>query len=214
MNGVTGSVLHILRHLERRGHEALVLAPRAAGMPDDVHGARVEPVSSMALPGYRDVRVGSATAHRLAVSLERFAPDVVHLASPFALGWRGVLAADRLDIATVAAYQTDVAGYTERYRLPATTTIAQSHVSRLHRRATLTLSPSSASDDDLVRWGVDRVRRWGEGSTPSASTPPAATTCGSDRMPQTSSSATSAASPPRNRSTICACCRTSRGRGS
>ncbi len=163
MNGVTGSVLHILRHLEHRGHEALVLAPRAAAMPDQVHGFRIEPVSSMALPGYRDVRVGSVAAHRVAASLERFCPDVVHLASPFALGWRGVLAADRLDIASVAAYQTDVAGYTERYRIPATTTIAQGHVSRLHRRATLTLSPSSASDADLARWGVDRVRRWGRG---------------------------------------------------
>lgn len=163
MNGVTGSILHILKHLERRGHEALVLAPRAAGMPHEVHGAPVEAVSSMPLPGYPDVRVGAVTAHRVAVSLTAFAPDVVHLASPFALGWRGVLAADRLDIPTVAAYQTDVAGYTERYRLPATTTFAQNHVARLHRRATLTLSPSSASDGDLARWGVDRVRRWGRG---------------------------------------------------
>ena len=163
MNGVTGSILHILRHLERRGHEAIVLAPHAAGMPAQAHGAAVEGVPSMALPGYRDVRVGSASAHRVAVSLERFAPDVVHLASPFALGWRGVLAADRLDLPTVAAYQTDVAGYTERYRIAATTTIAQNHVARLHRRATLTLSPSSASDEDLARWGVDRVRRWGRG---------------------------------------------------
>lgn len=163
MNGVTGSVLHILRHLERRGHQALVLAPRAEGMPAEVHGARIEPAPSMALPGYRDVRVGAVSTHRVAAALERFDPDIVHLASPFALGWRGVLAAGRLGVPTVAAYQTDVAGYTERYRLPVTTALAQNHVSRLHKRATLTLSPSRASDEDLARWGVDRVRRWGRG---------------------------------------------------
>lgn len=163
MNGVTGSILHVLRHLERTGHEALVLAPRADGVPVQVHGAPVEAVPSLALPGYRDVRVGAVGVHRLAASMQRFAPDVVHLASPFALGWRGVVAADRLDIPSIAAYQTDVVGYTDRYRIAATTAFAQTHVARLHRRATLTLSPSRAADEDLARWGVDRVRRWGRG---------------------------------------------------
>ncbi|WP_231880219.1 GDSL-type esterase/lipase family protein [Microbacterium sp. H83] len=163
MNGVTGSVLQILRHLERTGHDAHVIAPDAAGIPAHVHGAAVETIPSLALPGYRNVRVGTSPAHRVAASLRRFDPDVVHLASPFALGWRGALAAERLDVASVAAYQTDVAAYTERYRIPATTGIAQSHIARLHRRATLTLAPSEDSARQLASLGVDRVRRWGRG---------------------------------------------------
>lgn len=163
MNGVTGSVLQILRHLERAGHEAHVIAPDAAGMPSALHGATIEPVPSLALPGYRNVRVGAATAQRVAASLRSFRPDVVHLASPFALGWRGVVAAGRLDLPVVAAYQTDVAAYTERYRIAATTSFAQNHISRLHRRATLTLAPSSESEQQLIELGVDRIRRWGRG---------------------------------------------------
>lgn len=163
MNGVTGSVLQILRHLERTGHVAHVIAPDAVGIPTDMHGAAVEPVTSMALPGYRNVRVGAATVQRVAGSLARFRPDVVHLASPFALGWRGVLAAGRLGVPSVAAYQTDVAAYTERYRVAATTNFAQNHIMRLHRRATLTLAPSSESEQQLVGLGVDRIRRWGRG---------------------------------------------------
>ncbi|HZU91984.1 MAG TPA: glycosyltransferase family 1 protein, partial [Microbacterium sp.] len=163
MNGVTGSVLQILRHLERTGHEAHVIAPDDAGIPTSMHGAAVEAIPSLALPGYRNVRVGTSPAHRVAASLRRFQPDVVHLASPFALGWRGVLAADRLGVASVAAYQTDVAAYTERYRIAATTGIAQTHIARLHRRATLTLAPSTESAQQLASLGVDRVRRWGRG---------------------------------------------------
>ncbi|MGF6821377.1 phosphatidylinositol alpha 1,6-mannosyltransferase [Microbacterium sp. ZKA21] len=163
MNGVTGSVLQILRHLEREGHSAHVLAPDAVGIPASLFGARVEPVPSLALPGYRNVRVGAATAHRVAASLHQFRPDVVHLASPFALGWRGALAAARLDVPAVAAYQTDVAAYTERYRLAATTAFAQNHILRLHRRATLTLAPSTESERQLQDLGVDRIRRWGRG---------------------------------------------------
>lgn len=163
MNGVTGSVLQILRHLERTGHEAHVIAPDAEGIPPRMHAAAVEAIPSLPLPGYRNVRVGTSPAHRIAASLHRFRPDVVHLASPFALGWRGVLAADRLGVASVAAYQTDVAAYTERYRIAATTGIAQTHIARLHRRATLTLAPSAESAQQLATLGVDRVRRWGRG---------------------------------------------------
>lgn len=163
MNGVTGSVLQILRHLERRGHEAHVVAPAAVGAPSEISGAQVEPIPSLPLPGYRHVRVGTSSAHRIATSLARFQPDVVHLASPFALGWRGVLAAERLDLPAVAAYQTDVAAYTERYRVAATTGIAQAHIARLHRRATITLAPSADSARQLTALGIDRVRRWGRG---------------------------------------------------
>lgn len=163
MNGVTGSVLQILRHLEHLGHEAHVIAPSALGAPDQVSGARIEAIPSLPLPGYRHVRVGTSSSSRIAASLRRFDPDVVHLASPFALGWRGVLAADYLSVASVAAYQTDVAAYTERYRIAATTGLAQTHIARLHRRATLTLAPSAESAGQLAELGVDRVRRWGRG---------------------------------------------------
>ncbi|WP_314422125.1 GDSL-type esterase/lipase family protein [uncultured Microbacterium sp.] len=163
MNGVTGSVLQILRHLERSGHDAHVLAPDAVGIPARLNGARIEPIASLGLPGYPDVRVGTSPAHRVEASLRRFRPDVVHLASPFALGWRGALAADRLGVAAVAAYQTDVAAYTARYRLPMTTGIAHSHIARLHRRATMTLAPSADSEQQLRELRVDRVRRWGRG---------------------------------------------------
>ncbi|KAA0961235.1 glycosyltransferase [Microbacterium sp. ANT_H45B] len=163
MNGVTGSVLQILRHLERTGHEAHVLAPDAVGLPTEISGAAVEAIPSLALPGYRNVRVGTSPAHRVAASLRRFEPDVVHLASPFALGWRGALAAERLDVPSVAAYQTDVAAYAARYRVPATTGLAHTHIARLHRRATLTLAPSEDAALRLADLGVDRVRRWGRG---------------------------------------------------
>ena len=93
MNGVTGSVLQILRHLEATGHQAHVLAPAAVGMPTVMHGAPIEAIPSGPLPGYRNVRVGTSPAHRLVASLRAIDPGVVHLASPFALGWRGVLAA-------------------------------------------------------------------------------------------------------------------------
>ncbi len=163
MNGVTGSVLHVLRHLAAEGHETLVIAPRAGEITADLHGARTELLRSVPLPSYPDVRVVFARAARLTGILRDFRPDVVHLASPFVLGWQGLAAADALHTPTVAVYQTDVIAYAEKYGMPQASALVGRHVARLHRRATLTLAPSTASLRQLDELGVDRLRRWGRG---------------------------------------------------
>ncbi|NHI16439.1 glycosyltransferase [Microbacterium excoecariae] len=167
MNGVTGSVLHVARHLEDLGHEVLVVAPKAPGQPDGVAGvdvpARARLIASVPLPSYPDVRVALAPVPQLRRILQEFAPDVVHLASPAVLGWQGLVAADGLGIPTVAVYQTDVIAYTARYGVPAVAALAESHIARLHRRATLSLVPSSAAERQLAALDVDRLWRWGRG---------------------------------------------------
>ncbi|WP_243076787.1 glycosyltransferase [Microbacterium sp. SS28] len=163
MNGVTGSVLQILRHFADAGHETLVIAPRAGDPGGELHGARAELLRSVPLPSYPEVRVVFARAARLTAILREFRPDVVHLASPFVLGWQGIAAAHALRIPSVAVYQTDVVAYAEKYGMPRATALVGAHVSRLHRRATLTLVPSSASARQLEALGVDRLRRWGRG---------------------------------------------------
>ena len=163
MNGVTGSVLQVLRHLEREGHDALVIAPGAGGPDADIHGARTTLLRSVPLPSYPEVRVAFARTARLTRLLREFGPDVVHLASPFVLGGQGVVAADALGVPSVAVYQTDVIAYAEKYGVPGAAPIAARHVARLHRRATLTLAPSRAAAAQLHGLGVDRIRTWGRG---------------------------------------------------
>lgn len=158
-NGVTGSVLQSVRHLTALGHETLVIAPGARRTPAD--GATFLP--SIPLPGYPQVRVALARAGRVTGILRDFAPDVVHLASPFLLGWRGLTAAESLGVPTVAVYQTDVIAYMRRYGVPRAARLTAAHVARLHRRATVTLAPSSAAREQLTALGVERVHMWGRG---------------------------------------------------
>jgi phosphatidylinositol alpha 1,6-mannosyltransferase len=163
MNGVTHSLLQALRHLERRGHEALVIAPRSGPIDHTLYGARAVLLPSVPLPSYPDVRVTLASAHRLAEVMRVHDADVVHLASPFVLGWRGVLAAESLGIPSVAVYQTDIPSYAERYGVPGAAPALTRHLARLHRRATLTLAPSSSAVERLESLGVDRLRLWRRG---------------------------------------------------
>lgn len=163
MNGVTHSVLKVLEHLERRGDAALVVAPGADGVPERVHGARIAPVPSIAMPAYPEVRLAMPTTARLAAIVEGFRPDVLHLASPFLLGWKALAVAERLGVPSVAVYQTDVPAFAERYGFGGAASAAAAHLARLHRRATVTLAPSSAAAAELVRLGVDEPLRWGRG---------------------------------------------------
>ena len=175
MNGVTNSILQVLRHLRERGDEAMVVAPAAswsagwtqrAGAgeaPREVEGFPVRTLPSVPLTGYTSVRVAAGTVGRLRGMLADFAPDVVHIASPFVLGWRAVQAAEELGIPSVAVYQTEVPGYAARYGAPWLEDVLWSHVARLHNMATLTLAPSSFTVRQLHRQGVRRVHLWGRG---------------------------------------------------
>jgi phosphatidylinositol alpha 1,6-mannosyltransferase len=165
MNGVTNSLLHVLRHLESKGHETRVVAPRASRDEVEVgpHGSELSLLRSVPLPSYPEVRLTFARARPLSAMLRDFTPDVVHLASPFVLGWQGLRAADHLGIPTVAIYQTDIPGYAQRYGIPAAQSVLAQHVARIHQRATLTLAPSSASIAELKEAGVERLRLWARG---------------------------------------------------
>jgi phosphatidylinositol alpha 1,6-mannosyltransferase len=148
VNGVTNSVLRMLEHFRRAGHQAMVIAPGPG--PTRYAGAEVVRVPSVPLPRYRSFPLGLPSP-RIEAILDAFAPDVVHLASPFALGAHGALAARRLGVPAVAAYQTDVAGWLASYRLGAAGPAMWRWLKRVHGWSALTLAPSTAAIEDLRR---------------------------------------------------------------
>lgn len=159
INGVSNTVWHLVDELVAAGHEALVVAPG----PGDRHyrGTPVVRVRSVGLPGYRSFPLGLPDAE-VGRSLDRFGPDLVHLASPIALGVVGLRAARRLRIPTVAVYQTDVAAFARQYGVRADL-IVDRWVARLHRRVDRTLVPSTASRDQLAALGVTNLHLWRRG---------------------------------------------------
>src|SRR5699024_5006597 len=120
-------------------------------------------LASIPLPSYPDVRVAIASVAQIKRILAGFRPDVVHLASTAVLGWQALAAAEALGLPTVAVYQTDVIAYTAKYGVPGVAALAEAHVARLHRRATMSLVPSTAAESQLAALDVDRLWRWGRG---------------------------------------------------
>ncbi|GHJ38984.1 glycosyltransferase family 1 protein [Streptomyces sp. TS71-3] len=163
VNGVAHCALQTARHLVTRGHEPLVIAPAtAAGADADASApCPVVRVPSLPLPGYAQVRV-ALPSRRVAAALTAHRADIVHLASPFVLGVRGMAAAERLGIPAVAVYQTDLAGYARTY-MGGGVSAAWRRLRGVHSAADRTLAPSTAAQQDLEAHGVPRVRLWGRG---------------------------------------------------
>lgn len=165
INGVSHCALQTARQLVARGHEPLVVAPAtAAGADadaDPLSPCPVVRVPSLPLPGYPQVRV-ALPSRRLAAALSAHQADLVHLASPFVLGARGMAAATRKHLPTVAVYQTDLGGYARTYMGRGEAT-AWRRIRAVHAAADRTLAPSTAALTDLVAHGVPRVRMWPRG---------------------------------------------------
>ena len=160
LNGVTTSVCRVLDHLAARGHEAVVICPGPA--PERYGQFRVRTVQGLTV---RQFRIGLPTAD-LERILREEKPDVVHAASPFGIGWRGLAAARNLGIPTVAIYQTDMPSYLAQHAGPLAgriTNVSWRWIRHLHSLADITLAPSSATLCELGAHGVPRAALWSRG---------------------------------------------------
>jgi len=165
VNGVAHSVVRVAEHLLSRGHEPLVIAPEPAPGQPAVTGPLPYPVvrvRSLPTPGYRRFRLGLPSP-RIAAALRAHGTDLVHLASPFVLGARGMTVSRGLDLPTVAVYQTDVPAYVRARRLGLGEAAAWRWLRRIHNAADRTLAPSTATATDLHAHGIARVWLWRRG---------------------------------------------------
>lgn len=168
MNGVTNSVLRIVDHYTASGDDVAIIAPQWPRADTSLRTAcgrrvKVRRIPSVPLAGYPDVRIATTSAAALRRRITDFEPDVIHLASPTVLGGRAVVAAQKLGVPTVAVYQTDIPGYTARYGMPFLESASWQLLRDVHNRASLTLAPSTATRDQLVARGVERVHLWRRG---------------------------------------------------
>jgi phosphatidylinositol alpha 1,6-mannosyltransferase len=166
VNGVSNSVVRILEHLNRTGHDAIVIAPdnprheeRAATEHD---GVPVYRMPSRMFPKVTSLPLG-VPLPRMVRILREFDPDVVHLASPALLGYGGLHAARFLGVPTVAVFQTDVPGFTKSYGIPIAYRTAWVWFRHLHRHADRTLAPSTSAIESLAAQRIPRVHLWSRG---------------------------------------------------
>lgn len=158
--GATTTVCHVLDRLAATGHEAMVICPGPA--PASYRGFPVRTVRGVKVRG---VRVGLPT-QSVEHHLQEWQPDIVHIATPFGLGARGLAAARNLRLPNVAVFQTDIPSFLAHHTRPLSDRV--SHLSwrwlrHVHSLADVTLAPNTATMNWLAGKGIPRTAVWARG---------------------------------------------------
>ena len=164
INGVTNSVLRVLEHLSASGNQALVIAPACENMPSEYAGHPVKSVPVIPTQNFLPTGMPMGLPQkRVQHLIDGFTPDVIHLASPFALGSYANKVAKRLNIPTVSIYQTDLGGFAKQYGFGIAQNSLQKILYKIHSQTDRTLAPSTSACLDLHMAGVPEVYLWRRG---------------------------------------------------
>lgn len=154
-NGVSTSVLLLQRELRRRGHRAVIVAPRFPDYldPETLHG--VVRLPSMIHPALPRQRLAFPTQRRLSGQF-----DLVHTHTPGAIGFWGARLAKRWDIPHISTFHTHLEHYA--HYIPGLSTLEKHAgvltriVRRFYSKADLIVAPTEASRDMLPHYGIYR----------------------------------------------------------
>lgn len=166
INGVAHTLSHLADQLHDRGIALQLVRPQPRqGWHQERHpGIRAELlVRGLALPGYREVRLGLPAPRRLQQLWQDQRPDVVYLATQGPLGWSARGVARRLGIPVVAGWHTNFDHYCHDYHLPWLAPAVLSVLRRFHNGCAATLVPTRALAGTLAEQGFHRLAVMGRG---------------------------------------------------
>lgn len=168
LDGVTRTLAMLLEHIQRRGHQAIVLGPQ--GSPRRYAGARVISTRGLPIPFYPELRIlfpPPSLERRLAL----FRADIVHVVDPMILGAAGILWGQRLNVPVLSSYHTNLATYCTYYRLSAFEAPLWAYRRFLHNQCATTLCPSPSTARELRQRGFSNVGIWSRGVDSALFTP-------------------------------------------
>lgn len=159
-NGVVTTLSRLVAHLGSRGHEVLLVGPRYAenaGRPGLVD------VPAMPLPLYPEMRIALPVWQAAFAAVDRFAPDLVHVATPATLGWAAGRHARRRGYPLVSSYHTNLTAYSLYYHLGSFVPFAWRYLRWFHNATRRTYCPTPAVEAELVAHGIVRTELWTRG---------------------------------------------------
>jgi len=163
VSGVSLVLQRLAEALERRGHTVRVYAP-AYALPSGASDLRtVFRVPSRRLFLYPDVRWGFPQGPEIRRDFATFRPDLVHVATEFAMGSTGVRLARQFGIPVVASAHTDYERYASRYGIDWLMPAGWTYLRRFYANATTVLCPSREFARHLGARGIVHTGIWSRG---------------------------------------------------
>ncbi|MGK7903559.1 MAG: glycosyltransferase [Hormoscilla sp.] len=160
VDGIVTRLRHTIDHLQRNGDRVLILCPE--GGLTEYKGAQIHGLSWMPLPWYPELKMAFPRPE-IGEVLEKFQPDIVHVANPAILGLGGIYYAKTMNIPLVASYHTHLPKYLQHYGLGMLEPVLWEMLKGAHNQAALNLCTSTAMVSELRSHGIERVDLWQRG---------------------------------------------------
>lgn len=163
VSGVSLVLQRLAGALEQRGHAVRVYAPDYP-LPDGTSDPRnIHRVPSRRLFLYPEVRWGFPSWPVISSDFAAFRPDLVHVATEFAMGTVGIRLARESGIPVVASAHTDYERYSSRYRLDWLMPSGWHYLRWFYGNAARVLCPSRQYQRHLNLRGIRHTGIWSRG---------------------------------------------------
>ena len=163
VSGVSLTLKRTADALRRRGHQIRVYSATYPALPGTGPDPNLH--TSRSQPFHLSPQVEWAAPDRAEVQgdLERFGPEIVHLATEFPMGLAGLRIAQRLKLPIIASAHTDYERYASRYRMGWALPVGWAYLRWFYGQASRVLAPSTAYEVHLQRRGIRHTGIWSRG---------------------------------------------------
>jgi phosphatidylinositol alpha 1,6-mannosyltransferase len=166
VSGVGVTLDRLTRELKLRGHEVRVYSASYALPEGTSDRPEVHRSPSIPLFLYPDVQWAFPRPREILADLALFRPDVVHVATEFALGLAGIKAARQLGVPIIASAHTDYQKYAQRYGVGFVLQMGWLYLRWFYNQAEQVLVPSRVYERSLNGRGVKHTGLWTRGVDP------------------------------------------------
>lgn len=162
LNGAARTLRRLVHHLQARGGQVALVTPHV-GASEPCAALHLQ-LPGVPVPRYPELQLAHGLGAAGAARLRAFAPDLVHVATEFGVGWSGVRWARRHGVPLVSSLHTHFPTYAAHYGLGILRQPLWEYMRRFHARAQLTFVPSRATRDEALGHGFHPcLRIWSRG---------------------------------------------------
>jgi glycosyltransferase involved in cell wall biosynthesis len=161
INGVARTLKRFTDYLSEQNITVKVFAPTSHS--NEYVSNQIHRFKSLSFFLYPDCRVAFPNLFHIKEELEKYKPDLIHVATPFNIGLCGVYYAKKLNIPIVGSYHTDFDYYLQFYDLTFLSKLLWKYMNWFHRPFKKLFVPSIETLEQLKTHGFMNLEIWPRG---------------------------------------------------
>lgn len=160
VNGVARTFQRFAEYLDGKRIDYRFFVPETE---ENLFSTQIFRFTSLPFFIYPECRLALPNVIHIKKELERFQPDLIHIATPFNMGLTGLVYGKKLNIPLVGSYHTHFDRYLEYYDLQILSSFMWRYMNWFHQSFEKTFVPSMETKKEVESKGLSNVHIWSRG---------------------------------------------------